>query len=221
MWETRISWLPNRADSWLLLTRLKHKQFGNNFLQNNPITVLDRIFPQKNLLEGGFSRNHKQRPLIYVRTIIPHSLRENGGKLKKRNKLLKRIKKNQPFRTQYSYRSNAQEQAKIEIRNSIFWGESRTLGKIMRKIGGIYWKNPKAQDDCCGTGMINYWKVKLLRFRSSFASVKQLWISIKTLWKKLRRLQWIAAISFREKIYLQCRIYSKHAYSTRFTSFEP
>ena len=143
MWETRISWLPNIAVSWLLLTRLKHKQFGNNFLQNNPITVLDRNFPQKKILEGGFSRIHKQRPLIYVRTKIPRSLRENGGKLKKKKQIINENITNQPFRTQYSYRSNAQEQAKLEIRNSIFRGISNLREDNRKKKVVVTERTPK------------------------------------------------------------------------------
>tara|TARA_B100001123_G_C14489001_1_gene701523 strand:+ start:305 stop:490 length:186 start_codon:yes stop_codon:yes gene_type:complete len=54
--------------------------------------------------------------------MIPPSLRETGGKLKKKKQIMKEKITNQPFHTQCSYRSNAQEQAKNENRNSIFGG---------------------------------------------------------------------------------------------------
>ena len=100
--------------------KTRTQSIQEQFLQN-PVTVLDCIFPHKNLLAGGLFANSQQRPLILVRTMIPLSFREVGGKLKKKIYLRENIT-NQPFPTQYSHRSNTQELAKNEIRNSIFGG---------------------------------------------------------------------------------------------------
>ena len=71
----------------------------------------------------------KQRPLIkYIRTKIPDSLRDSVRRLKKETIIKENITR-QPFRTQTSYRSNAQEQEKIEVRNSIFWRNLEHLGQ--------------------------------------------------------------------------------------------
>ena len=76
-----------------------------------------------------------------VRTKIPVSLRDGVGRLKKET-IIKENRLYQPFRTQTSYRSNAQEQEKIETRNSIFLGESGTFGKSKNCLP----KNYKSQD---------------------------------------------------------------------------
>ena len=71
----------------------------------------------------------KQRPLIkYIRTKIPDSLRDSVRRLKKETIIKENITR-QPFRTQTSYRSNAQEQEKIEVRNSIFFGGTSKIRK--------------------------------------------------------------------------------------------
>ena len=148
IWDTRISRLPNRADSWLLLAKLKHKQIGNIFFQQNkPITVLDRNLPsQKNLLEGSY-RFSTNRDLYYT--------------YKERNYLVRLGKTEaQKKETNYSkeYNKTTLSNAKfvsfqsLMIKNKKYWNQGiSNLGR-QKKKRSIYLYDPKAQNNCCGRG---------------------------------------------------------------------
>ena len=171
IWDTRISRLPNRADSWLLLAKLKHKQIGNIFFQQNkPITVLDRNLPsQKNLLEGSY-RFSTNRDLYYTYKERNYLVRLGKTEAQKKETNYSKEYNKQPFRTPNSYRSNRSwsRTKNIEIRNSIFWGESRTWEDRKKKKYLLIW--PQSSKQLLWKGMIKYWKdvkhmVKILRFR--------------------------------------------------------
>ena len=125
--------------------KTKTQAIREQFFTKQPNYRFGSQLPSKKNIGRGLFANPQTETFNICKNENTSFAQGKRWETQKKKQIIKENITNQPFRTQYSYRSNAQEQAKLDKSEIPFWGESRTFGKkIERKKKQQLLKEPQS-----------------------------------------------------------------------------